>query len=135
MKKKRLTPEEFGCRISDPDFLNGDGELILTSKPDGKVKKLGNINLCYRSRQDSSAYSTDITFYSQKEPVAMIFLYKHKVDYKTKLSNAERGPNYYIKGSDGLRFIDSRIKVERERFIDFILNNHPDAGEWVLWNI
>jgi hypothetical protein len=149
MKKKRLTPEEFGCSISDPDFLNSDGELILTSKPNGKVKKLGGINLCYCSVQDSSAYNIHITFYSQKQPVAMIFLYKYKIDYETKLSNAEKGPSYYISGSDGLSFrdsryisgpdglgfIDSRIKVERERFIDFILNNHPDAGEWVLWNV
>lgn len=130
MKKKRLTPEEFGCSISDPDFLNGDGELITTHDREGRVKHLGSGYFIRYHLDDEERYaSLDLTLYNKKCMISYITFLRFK-----DTESAEDSV-YWINDSGNADFIKNKIQVDKKNFIDFILNDHPDAGEWVLWNI
>ena len=134
MKKKRLTPEEFGCSISDPDFLNGYGELITTHDREGSVKHLGSECFIRYNLDDEERYAAlYLTFYNKRCIIGHISFLIFKDTESVEESVEE--PSYWINDSGNADFIKNKIQVEREIFIDFILNNHPDAGEWVLWNV
>lgn len=130
MKKKRLTPEEFCSNISDPDFLSGDGELVRTNDREGKVKHLSaECFIRYHLDEKETFTALDITLYDKKTMIGYISF------FRIRDMESAGMPRYWINDSGNTNFLKNKIQTERENFIDFILMNHPDAGEWVLWNI
>ena len=119
MKKEKITPEQIGSNLSDPDFLDEEGNLIPTSK-DVKTKKIGSIELLYLLDLKRGVFS--VSFTKSRDCVGAVSYY-----FRDRLG-FDRKPSFGVRRG---KF----ILTTKEDFIDTMLKEYPEVGVWILWNI
>ncbi len=121
MKKEKLTPEQIGSNISDPDFLDQESKFTPTSS-NGRSKQIGDIKL--RFDYDVKRGYICVSFLKSRDVIGAI-------DYRLPQAGIEGGVSYlYRPNKKGLV-----CRVIREQFIDNMLRDYPEVGVWILWNI
>ncbi len=121
-----ITPEYVGSRISDPDFLDKNGNLIAGSKErrlkDSAVFYSGNCNTT-----GEVYYNITIVFIKDGASAGIVSFLRYKDE---AVFNYQR---YYFVNFHSK--IEKRELLTREEFIDRLLNEYPTLGEWALWNL
>lgn len=121
MKKEKMTPEDFGSNLCDPDFLSEEGGLILTSKK-GRTKEMGDIKLSYSLDMKRGVLS--VSFLKTRNVVGA-------VSYESnKMLGFERNPIFCFRNTDYKLFVSNR-----GQFIDHMIHTYPSTAAWILWNI
>lgn len=122
MKKEKMTPEDFGSNLCDPDFLDEEGGLIPTSK-NGRVKEMGDIKLSYSL--DIKRGVLSVSFLKARNVVGAVSYASNK------MLGFERNPRFYFRDT-----IDDKLFVSnRGQFIDHMIHTYPSTAAWILWNI
>ena len=119
MKKEKITPEQIGSNLSDPDFLDEEGSLIPTSK-DGKTKKIGSIELLYLF--DLKRGILSVSFIKSRDCVGAVSYY-----FRDRLG-FDRKPRFGVRRG-------TFVLTTKEEFVDTMLKEYPEVGVWILWNI
>jgi hypothetical protein len=119
MKREKITPEQIGSNLSDPDFLDEEGSLIPTSGR-GRSKEIGGIKLFYRFDLKRGILSLD--FMKSRDCVGAVFYY-----FRDRLG-FDRKPRF------GVRRV-TFVLTTKEEFIDTMLKEYPEVGVWILRNV
>lgn len=121
MKKEKITPEQIGSNLSDPDFLDEEGSLIPTSR-NGKTKKIGSIELLYLCDIKRGVFS--VSFTKSRDCVGAVAYY-----FRDRLG-LDRKPSFGVR-----RGTFVLVLTTKEEFVDTMLKEYPEVGVWILWNI
>jgi hypothetical protein len=121
MKREKITPEQIGSKLGDPDFLDEEGSLIPTSRC-GRSKEIGGIKLLFD--YDIKRGYISVSFRKSRDVIGAI-------DYRLPRAGIEGGVSFLHRPSKGSLV----CRVTREQFIDNMLRDYPEVGVWILWNV
>jgi len=119
MKRERITPEQIGSKLGDPDFLDEEGSLIPTSRC-GRSKEIGGIELLYLFDLERGILS--VSFIKSRDCVGAVSYY-----FRDRLG-FDRKPRFGVRRG---KF----ILTTKEEFVDTMLKEYPEVGVWILWNV
>jgi hypothetical protein len=129
MKKEKLTPEQIGSKLGDPDFLDNDGYLLDTPIK-GRTKTFGEVTLIY-NRYKSRRKSLYISFIKSREIVGSA---SYLIDYTGNLVSFFTVREIYAL-YEFEKDPTTLLQKSREQFIDHMIHKYPTIAAWILWNI
>jgi hypothetical protein len=129
MKKEKLTPEQIGSKLGDPDFLDNDGYLLGTPRK-GRTKTFGEVTLIYNIHK-SRQKSLYISFLKSREVVGCA---SYLIDYAGNFVSFFTVREIYAL-YESEKDPTTLMQKSRGQFIDHMIHKYPSTAAWILWNI